>query len=443
MNKIQEGIGEKLGFFLANISDAVWAISVAFLYGWKLTLVMLSPSPILSIASAVISRIQMKSVANELKAYAEAGGVAEEVLSAVRTVVAFQGQEKEVQRFENSLKPARSAGIKKGLYSAIGYAIIWVIVYANYALAFWYGIQLILDSSGQGGDGYTAASLNIIFFNVLYASNKFGVSFPLLETFATARAAATKIYEIIDRIPPIDSSSIKGLVLNHIIGDIHFENIHFSYPTRSQVKVLNGIDLHIQSGQTVALVGSSGCGKSTCIQLLQRFYDPDQGRVTIDNHDLRDLRVSWLRQQIGIVGQEPILFATTIAENIRYGRSSASMKDIQQAAREANADAFIQQLPNKYDTLVGDRGGQLSGGQKQRIAIARALVRNPKILLLDEATSALDTQSEAVVQEALQKACRGRTTIIVAHRLSTVKKADVIIVFKDGIVQVKLKSSFS
>ena len=188
-------------------------------------------------------------------------------------------------------------------------------------------------------------------------------------------------------------------------------------------------------GETVALVGPSGCGKSTCVQLIQRFYDPETGNIKIGGYDIKDLNVSWLRERIGVVGQEPVLFGCTIAENIRYGRDGVTDEEMEKACREANAYNFIVKLPKKFDTLVGERGAQLSGGQKQRLAIARALVRNPEILLLDEATSALDTQSESVVQAALDKARAGRTTIIVAHRLSTIRTADKIVTIKEGVVQ--------
>ena len=206
-----------------------------------------------------------------------------------------------------------------------------------------------------------------------------------------------------------------------------------------QVPVLKELTMDIPAGRTIALVGSSGCGKSTCTQLLQRFYDPAEGRILFDGHDIRDLNVSWLRDHIGVVGQEPVLFDLTIAENIRYGSALGSIvtqEDVIRAAEIANADQFIRILPNGYETLVGERGAQLSGGQKQRIAIARAIIRDPKILLLDEATSALDTRSEVAVQEALDKASQGRTTLIVAHHIAAIRRADWILVLKDGNIEV-------
>jgi len=385
----------------------------------------------------IVSKVQASLTETELKTYATAGGVAEEVFGAIRTVTAFGGQEKEVGRYDESLTMARKAGVKRGLVTAVGNGLVWGINYASYALVFWYGVKLILESCDRDS-GYTASDLLIVFFNVLIGAMQIGKMTPYLEAFSVARGAASNIFCIIDRVPLIDSTSEEGEKPNgNIRGSLSFHNVHFSYPSRTDVKILNGLNFHVSSGQTVALVGTSGCGKSTCIQLLQRFYDPKEGEVCIDGNDIRDLNIGWMRAQIGVVGQEPVLFGTTIEENIRYGREGVTQVEIEAAAKEANAHDFILRLPLKYDTMVGERGAQLSGGQKQRIAIARALVRNPKILLLDEATSALDNQSEAVVQRALDKARLGRTTIIVAHRLSTIRNADRIIVIKEGVVQVK------
>ena len=215
-------------------------------------------------------------------------------------------------------------------------------------------------------------------------------------------------------------------------GSIEFKDITFTYPTRPDIKVLEGFNLNIEVGKTYALVGPSGCGKSTVIQLLQRFYDPSTGEVLVGGKDVRTLNVKWLRQHIGVVSQEPVLFDTTISENILYGKEGATQEEVKQAAIDANAHDFISKLPDGYNTLVGEGGTQLSGGQKQRIAIARALISDPKILLLDEATSALDTESESIVQQALDQARAGRTTIVIAHRLSTIQNADLIASVQDG-----------
>lgn len=268
----------------------------------------------------------------------------------------------------------------------------------------------------------------------MMGSMNIGMASPYIEAFGIAKGACAKVFKIIDQIPTINPIEQKGYELNQPLTQIEFCDIDFCYPSRKKVQILNKFNLKIQRGQTVALVGASGCGKSTCIQLIQRFYDPDGGKVTFNNHDLKDININWLRDRIGVVGQEPVLFGTTIYENIRFGRENATKEQIEAASKAANAMSFINKLPQGFNTLVGERGAQLSGGQKQRIAIARALVRNPEILLLDEATSALDTASEAKVQAALETASEGRTTIIVAHRLSTIRRADRIVVINKGTV---------
>ncbi|XP_022371065.1 multidrug resistance protein 1, partial [Enhydra lutris kenyoni] len=364
----------------------------------------------------------------ELLAYAKAGAVAEEVLAAIRTVIAFGGQEKELERYNKNLEEAKRIGIKKAITANISIGAAFLLIYASYALAFWYGTSLVLSQE------YTIGKVLTVFFSVLIGAFSIGQASPSIEAFANARGAAYEIFKIIDNKPRIDSYSKNGHKPDNIKGNLEFKNVHFSYPSRKEVKILKGLNLTVESGQTVALVGNSGCGKSTAVQLMQRLYDPTDGTVCIDGQDIRAINVRYLREIIGVVSQEPVLFATTIAENIRYGRENVTMEEIEKAVKEANAYDFIMKLPNKFDTLVGERGAQLSGGQKQRIAIARALVRNPKILLLDEATSALDTESEAVVQVALDKARKGRTTIVIAHRLSTVRNADVIAGFDDGVI---------
>lgn len=395
---------------------------------------MMVSTPVLAVSMGVLAKIQASLTESELKAYAKSGGIAEEVFSSIRTVMAFDGQQKEIDRFQHNLVFAKKAGIKRGMATGVGTGLVWGIIYASYALAFWYGISLILASCD--GNSYTASDLLIVFFSVLIGAMQIGQAAPYMEAFSVARGAAATIFSVIDRVPPIDSSSSVGLRPNKVEGRISFDKVHFNYPSRPEVKILQGLSFSIEPGQTVALVGTSGCGKSTCIQMLQRFYDPLEGSVCIDGQDIKELNLGWVRDKLGVVGQEPVLFGTTIGENIRYGRDGVTQIEVEQAAREANAHDFIIRLPLKYETLVGERGAALSGGQKQRIAIARALIRNPRILLLDEATSALDTQSESVVQKALDKARQGRTTIIVAHRLTTIRNADRIIVLRSGVIEV-------
>ncbi|XP_056618525.1 ATP-dependent translocase ABCB1 [Triplophysa dalaica] len=428
INTINDGLGDKICVFVQFFCTFIAGFVIGFIYGWKLTLVILAVSPLLAGSAAVWSKILASLTTKELTAYAKAGAVAEEILVAIRTVVAFNGQKKAVDRYEENLLEAKNFGVKKSVTTNVAMGLTQFIIFGAYALAFWYGTKLSVDEP----DNYTIGRVITVFFCVMIGAFSLGQGAPNLESIAMARGAAYEVYKTIDMPRPIDSSSKEGHRPDSVKGDIEFKNIYFNYPSRKDVKILQGMNLKIPHGKTLALVGASGCGKSTTIQLLQRFYDPDSGEVTLDGHNVRSLNVCWLRENMGIVSQEPVLFGTIIAENIRYGREDATDEDIDRAIREANAYDFISKLPDKLNTMVGERGAQLSGGQKQRIAIARALVKNPKILLLDEATSALDTQSESVVQAALDKARAGRTTIVIAHRLSTIRTADIIAGFRDG-----------
>ncbi|KAM4028833.1 ATP-binding cassette sub-family B member 5-like isoform 1-T1 [Anomaloglossus baeobatrachus] len=429
INKINDGIGDKVGHLLQNSATCIAGLVIGLVKGWQLALVYMSTSPLMAISSAFCSKMMVSLTSKELSVYAKAGAVAEEVLSSIRTVVAFGGQEKEIKRYTNNLGEAKKLGIKKAIASQLALGFVYLIVYASYGLGFWYGTVLIL-----GDQGYTIGDALVVFFSVVISSYCLGQAFSHLEAFSIARGAAYGIFHVIDESSGIDSFSIEGYRPDIIKGDVEFKNVHFCYPSRPNVQVLNGLNVKVKSGQTVALVGQSGCGKSTTVQLLQRLYDPQEGLIMVDGHDIRSLNVRHYREFIGVVSQEPILFGTSIRKNINYGRENVTNEEIEAAAKEANAYDFIMALPEKFETLVGERGAQLSGGQKQRIAIARALVRNPKILLLDEATSALDTESESIVQAALDKASKGRTTIVIAHRLSTVWTADLIVVLQNGTV---------
>ncbi|NXB08943.1 ABCBB protein, partial [Cnemophilus loriae] len=427
VNKINEAIADQVAIFIQRITTFVGGFLLGFVSGWKLTLVIIAVSPLLGVGAALYGLAVAKLTGRELKAYAKAGAVADEVLSSIRTVAAFGGEKKEVERYDKNLVFAQHWGIRKGIIMGLFTGYMWFIIFLSYALAFWYGSKLVLEE-----EEYSPGTLLQVFFGVLVGALNLGQASPCLEAFATGRGAATNIFETIDKKPTIDCMSEDGYKLDKVRGEIEFHNVTFNYPSRPDIKILDNLNMVIKAGETTAFVGASGAGKSTTIQLIQRFYDPADGMITLDGHDLRSLNIQWLRSQIGIVEQEPVLFATTIAENIRYGRDEATMEDIIKAAKEANAYNFIMDLPQQFDTHVGEGGSQMSGGQKQRIAIARALVRNPKILLLDMATSALDNESEAIVQEALHKARLGRTAISIAHRLSAIKAADVIVGFEHG-----------
>uniref|UniRef100_A0A8C2I7G7 ATP-binding cassette, sub-family B (MDR/TAP), member 11a n=1 Tax=Cyprinus carpio TaxID=7962 RepID=A0A8C2I7G7_CYPCA len=427
INKINNAIADQVSIFIERISTFIFGFMVGFIGGWKLTLVVIAVSPLIGLAAGLMAMSVARLTGRELKAYAKAGAVADEVLSSLRTVAAFGGEHKEAERYDRNLAEAQAWGIKKGAIIGVFQGYLWCIIFLCYALAFWYGSKLVIETKEL-----TPGGLVQVFFGVLMGAMNLGQASPCLEAFASGRAAAKSIFDTIDREPEIDCFSEEGHTLDKVKGDIEFHNVHFNYPSRPEVKILDDLNVVVKAGETTAFVGPSGSGKSTTIQLIQRFYDPKEGMVTLDGHDIRSLNIQWLRSLIGIVEQEPVLFATTITENIRYGRAGVTMEEVIEAAKQANAYNFIMDLPQKFDTLVGEGGGQMSGGQKQRIAIARALVRNPRILLLDMATSALDNESEAIVQEALDKARQGRTTISIAHRLSTIRNADVLVGFEHG-----------
>ncbi|KAK3742595.1 hypothetical protein RRG08_023427 [Elysia crispata] len=426
VSRVHDAIGDKLGTAVQFLSASILSFFIIFYFGWELALIMQIGVPLLVVAFAFMGIVITNMSALERQAYAEAGDVAEEVFSSIRTVQAFNGQEKEYERYINALRKAKDYGIRKSMASGLGQGASWGIIVGTLGLGFWYGGKLIRD-----GD-YEVHEMMAVFMTALVGGQCLGLALPSVATVNSGRGAAYGVYAMIDRISVIDSASQEGLRPETLTGNITLKGVHFTYPSRADVKVLKGLDLSITAGQTVALVGQSGCGKSTVVQLLQRFYDPQAGQVCLDGVDIREINTRWLRQNVGIVGQEPVLFAATICENIMYGREGTTMDDVITACKNANAYDFIMKMPDGFDTYVGERGAQLSGGQKQRIAIARALVKNPKILLLDEATSALDTESEAIVQDALDKASKGRTTLIIAHRLSTIINSDSIVVLDNG-----------
>ncbi|CAN2389827.1 Multidrug resistance protein, partial [Pristimantis euphronides] len=430
MNTIHEGICDKLCITVQVFSTCFSGIISAFLFGWKLTLVILSITPLISLTVVLWTKLVASLTTKEIKAYAKAGAVAEEIFTSIRTVAAFNGQQKAMDKYDTNLIDAKNFGIKKSITSNMPIGFAQLLIFSSFAMAFWYGTRLTM----QEPENYTVRNVVTICLSVLVSVFTMGRGLTNIESITKARAAAFEIFNIINKPRPLDSGSTDGYKPDKLIGNIEFKNVHFAYPSRPDTQILTGLNLKVSAGKTLALVGTSGCGKSTTIQLLQRFYEATEGEITLDGHEIRSLNIKWLRDNIGVVSQEPVLFGTTIRENIRLGRDGATDEEIEQAAKEANAYDFILRLPDQFNTMVGERGAQLSGGQKQRIAIARALVQDPKILLLDETMSALDIQNEAIVQAAFDKASAGRTIIIVAHRLSSIRTADMIAVLQDGVV---------
>ncbi|CAA7405782.1 unnamed protein product [Spirodela intermedia] len=423
---IQDAMGEKVGKFIQLVSTFVGGFVIAFVQGWLLTLVMLSTIPPLVVAGAVMATVIVKMASRGQTAYAEASVIVEQTIGAIRTVASFTGEKLAVDKYSKSLNASYKASCQEGLAAGVGLGAVFSIMLFGYALGIWYGGKLILDKGYSGGDVIS------VIFAILTASFSLGQASPCISAFAAGKAAGFKMFETIERKPEIDAYDEGGRTLEDLRGDVELKDVHFSYPARPEEPIFTGFSLVIPSGTTTALVGQSGSGKSTVVSLIERFYDPQSGAVLIDGVDLRDLQLRWIRGKIGLVGQEPALFTASIRDNIAYGKDSATIEEIRAAAELANAAKFIDKMPQGLETMVGEHGTQLSGGQKQRVAIARAILKNPRILLLDEATSALDAESEHIVQEALDRVMRDRTTIIVAHRLSTVRNADNIAVVQRG-----------
>jgi ATP-binding cassette subfamily B (MDR/TAP) protein 1 len=423
---IQDAMGEKVGKAIQLLATFVGGFVIAFVRGWLLTLVMLSSIPLLVMAGALLAIVIAKTASRGQTAYAKAATVVEQTIGSIRTVASFTGEKQAISNYNKHLVTAYKAGVIEGGSTGLGLGTLFLVVFCSYALAVWYGGKLILDK------GYTGGQVLNIIIAVLTGSMSLGQTSPCLSAFAAGQAAAYKMFETIERRPNIDSYSTNGKVLDDIKGDIELKDVYFTYPARPDEQIFRGFSLFISSGTTVALVGQSGSGKSTVVSLIERFYDPQAGDVLIDGINLKEFQLKWIRSKIGLVSQEPVLFTASIKDNIAYGKEDATTEEIKAAAELANASKFVDKLPQGLDTMVGEHGTQLSGGQKQRIAVARAILKDPRILLLDEATSALDAESERVVQEALDRIMVNRTTVVVAHRLSTVRNADMIAVIHQG-----------
>ncbi|KAH7130253.1 P-loop containing nucleoside triphosphate hydrolase protein [Dendryphion nanum] len=435
MNLVQDGIGQKIGLFISGMSMLISALVVGFVRSAKLTGIMLSATVAMVIIMGLNGKAMTVNQTAAINEYATAGTLAEEVISSSRNVTAYGTQKRLEKKYKVFLDKASAFDFRAKFWLSSMIAGMMGILNLQYALAFWQGNRFL-----QSGELGVSQILTVVMAS-LVAGISFGHNLPHIAAFGSAIAAATKVFNTIERNSPVDPETENGEKPAEYIGNVEFKNIKHVYPSRPDTTVLEDFNLTVPVGKMVALVGASGSGKSTIFGLLERFYLPLQGQVLLDGHDISTLNLRWLRKEMAIVSQEPILFSTSIYESISHGlvgteyehaKEDVKMDLIEQAARTANAYDFINDLPEKFQTKVGERGNLLSGGQKQRIAIARAVVSDPKILLLDEATAALDTKSESAVQEALDRASKGRTTIVIAHRLSTIKNADNIVVMAKG-----------
>ncbi|KAL8129601.1 hypothetical protein V2J09_018756 [Rumex salicifolius] len=438
---IQDAIGEKVGHSIRYLCQFLVGFGIGFVSLWQLTLVTLAVVPFIAVSGGAYA-VAMSSLSKQSEAaYAQAAKAAEESISQIRTVQSNAREETAIEAYGKSLKTAVRLGKRAGLTKGIGIGCTYGLLFCAWALLIWYASQLVRHNNTNGGKAFTTI------VNVIYSGFALGQAAPNIASISKGRAAAIKLVKMIASSSEVVGSSKtttdQGTVLTDdgLVGRIEFSRVSFAYPSRSKV-VFDDLSFSIDAGTTFALVGPSGSGKSTVISLLQRFYQPISevsspldtrtGKILLDGHDLQSLQLKWVRERMGLVSQEPVLFATTIAQNILYGKEEATMEEVIEASKSANAHSFIENLPDGYNTQVGGGGAQLSGGQKQRIAIARAVLRNPKILLLDEATSALDSESEMTVQKALDQIKSNRTTVVVAHRLSTIYGVDKILVLNNG-----------
>lgn len=437
LEKIQDAFGDKFGNGVMAASAFIGGFACAFGMGWLVALVMMSMLPFMGIGAAVMGKAVQEIQLESQSWYAKAAAVVEESLYAMRTVVAFGGEFRELSRFSTALVSARKGGVRNGFKVGAGMGYTMMVVFLGYALAFWFGMTLKYNDELNPSTGkvWQPGNIMAIFFCVFIGSFMVGNLDPSIKAMQAARMAAGRFFQVKENKPAVQCRGTDNRQELQSIEKFEFQSVHFYYPARPEVKILNGLSLTLQRGQKSAVVGESGSGKSTVMALLERFYDPSSGVVQVNGHDMKNFKISSLRRCIGYVGQEPVLFASSIKHNIMQGFPNATKEDFTQACEDAQL-GFVDNLPEKYNTFVGAGGGQLSGGQKQRIAIARALLKKASFLFLDEATSALDNTSEKMIQGTIDnisaKAEKGLGIVSIAHRLSTVRNSDLIYVLSRG-----------
>jgi ATP-binding cassette, subfamily B, bacterial MsbA len=423
---IQNAVTDTLLSLLSNTIMLVGGIIIIFVMAWRLTLVMLAVVPLAVIGMIVLGRLVRRLSKQVQDALADTSATAEETLNGIRIVKSFAREPYETDRYGEGVERLFGISVQRVRLNAILGPIIGLIAFSAIALVLWFGSREVIAGRLTPGQ-----LISFLLYTMMVASPI--ASFTgLYSQFQRAIGASERVFELLDT-PPEMRDDPDAVAVPLIKGEVCFEDVSFDYSDAEEPReVLRDITLSVAPGQAIALVGPSGAGKTTLVNLIPRFYDPTAGCVTVDGHDIRRVKMASLREQIGIVPQETALFSGNVLENIRYGKLDATREDVEAAARAANAHDFIANLPNGYDTLVGERGVKLSGGQRQRVAIARALLKNPRILILDEATSSLDSESEQAVQEALERLMADRTTFIIAHRLSTITNADWIVVLENG-----------
>jgi ATP-binding cassette subfamily B (MDR/TAP) protein 1 len=419
------------------ICMSVSSFVVGFTYSWKLSLILLSVLPILLFCAFLLIQSIRTSDLRKFKAFEKAGGIAEEVLKNIKTVASFANFDYERKRFETKLEESYKSGIRGGMITALSVGFLFFTIFASYSLAIWFGSKLITEGDLNPSTNlpFSAGDVLTVLFTVVFGAMSLGQAAPNLKALSEAMSAAYDFFELMKRVPQIISQSGGSSPdKNSLKGRVEFHDVEFKYPSEIDEFVFKGLNIEIEENKITALVGPSGSGKTTIANLIERLYEISGGKILFDSYDITNLDLNYLRSLIGYVPQEPVLFNTSIRENIIFGRENVTDEMVWEACKQAMADEFIAMKEEGLDYIVGIKGSKLSGGQKQRIAIARAILTKPKILILDEATSALDNKSEKEVQLSLNKVMNGVTTVVIAHRLSTVMNADKIIVLKNGSV---------
>lgn len=426
VQQLQNILSFTLAEFIRQLATLVIGIGLLLYYSPTLTLFMLAVFPPLLIATIIFSRFIRKFARKAQDELADTNVIVEESLQNISVVKAFTNELFELRRYGSKLREVVKLSIKTAVYRAGFVSFMITALFGAVVLVIWRGAGMVSD-----GDILIGDLVAFIVYMAYIGGSAAGLG-DLYSQILKTLGATERIHELMHEEPETELEEGDNMAVESLEGMIEYQQVQFAYPTREDVEVLKGISLSVMPGEKIALAGSSGAGKSTIVQLLMRFYNIQGGEISIDSRNITEYDIRSLREHIGIVPQEVILFGGTIRENIGYGRTGASDEAIEEAARKANALEFIQQFPEGFDTVVGERGVKLSGGQRQRVAIARAILKDPKILILDEATSSLDAESEALVQEALDKLMENRTTIIIAHRLGTIRNVDRIYVLDEG-----------
>jgi len=417
-------IAEFLRQFILIIGGVIFLATISL----KLTLMMLCIVPVVAVAAVIFGRFIRKFSKNVQDQVAESQVIVEETLQGISNVKAFANEWYEIARYKGKISDVVKLAIKGGKYRGYFASFIIFCLFGAIVAVVWYGVSLCINGEIKGvGD-----LISFVLYSTFIGASFGGIA-ELYAQIQKAVGATERVFELLEEIPE-KINAFQNHSIEKIKGNITFKNVQFSYPSRPEIQVLKEVNFTANFGQKIAIVGPSGAGKSTISALLLRFYDIDKGQILIDDKNIYDYDLENLRGNMSIVPQDVLLFGGTIRENIAYGKPNASEEEILKAAKQANAFDFVNGFPEKFETMVGERGIKLSGGQRQRIAIARALLKNPSILILDEATSSLDSESEKLVQEALETLMEGRTSIIIAHRLATIRNADTILVLNEGMI---------